>query len=53
VPDDAPDWSPRADVIAFEGKGSQVYVVKPDGTGLTRLTHDTSGDWSPRWRPHR
>jgi TolB protein len=52
VPDDAPDWSPRADVIAFEGKGSQVYVVKPDGTGLTRLTHDTSGDWSPRWRPH-
>jgi Tol biopolymer transport system component len=46
---DHPDWSPdgtrilfrsRADVVA---PGSQLYSVRPDGSGLKQLTHFTKG----------
>jgi Tol biopolymer transport system component len=50
-----PVWSPRGDLIAFESsrgqslEGSDIYVIRPDGTGLRRLTHaaGTHPTWSP------
>ena len=61
-PDHFPAWSPSGDVIAFTraprslSGASQIYSVKPDGTGLTRLTlapgaQDAHPAWSPdgRW----
>jgi len=57
-PDDwFPAWSPRGGRIAFDrdttdevtgGERRNVYVVKPDGTGLTRLTSgfDVAAAWS-------
>jgi Tol biopolymer transport system component len=34
-------------------KTGQIYIVHPDGTGLTRLTVATNGDvsFSPTWSP--
>jgi Tol biopolymer transport system component len=54
-------WSPDGRLVAFNsyiapppGESSNLYVVRPDGTGLTRLTHYKGGklnaymcDWSP------
>jgi Tol biopolymer transport system component len=54
-------WSPDGRLVAFNsykspqpGKSSNLYVVRPDGTGLTQLTHykggklnSYMGDWSP------
>jgi hypothetical protein len=50
-----PDWSPRGDRIAFshtrvnygESDGD-LFVVRPDGTGLRRLRH---AGITPRWSP--
>jgi TolB protein len=43
---DGPDWDPDGSRIPFHSKvdvdnaeRSQFYTVRPDGTGLTRLTH--------------
>jgi Tol biopolymer transport system component len=43
---DNPDWSPDGSWILFrshvdDGQTSNVYVIHPDGTGLTQLTHFT------------
>jgi TolB protein len=57
-----PDWSPRADVIAFQmlepaaapGAGdvpSSLYLIGSDGGGLRQLTQDTQPVWRPRWSP--
>jgi Tol biopolymer transport system component len=40
-----PTWSPTDDIIVFLSDadtvlGSDVYTVRSDGTGLTRLTED-------------
>lgn len=40
--------------LAFERKendNSDVYVMNPDGTGLTRLTDDPGWDGTPAWSP--
>ena len=49
-----PEWSPDGSKItfrsAFEGN-SEIYVVNPDGTALTRLTNNSATDISPTWSP--
>lgn len=45
---DNPDWSPNGKWIVFRSpssdfEGSQVYVVRPDGSGLRQLTHFKPG----------
>ena len=49
-----PGWSPVTDVIQFTtdiDKDYEIYTIKADGTGLTRLTntprHDAHASWSP------
>ena len=51
----AAEWSPAGDWLAFTvlpggGLNSQVYVVRPDGTGLRRLTDGgKENNWLSRW----
>jgi Tol biopolymer transport system component len=52
--DDGPTWSPDGSLIAFnrsplDGGGFDVWLVRPDGSALTRLTRD--GGFSPAWQP--
>ena len=49
-------WSPDGRLIAFDSElsqGSQIYVVHPDGTGLSELTQPTNGSssFTPVWSP--
>lgn len=55
--DDLPAWSPNGDRIAFTravGGYFDIYSIRPDGTGLQRLTdaagHDAHCSWSPDGR---
>ncbi|MFO7325418.1 MAG: hypothetical protein DIU62_006860 [Pseudomonadota bacterium] len=57
-PDNFPSWSPLGDRIAFTRSplglagASQIHSVKPDGTGLTRLTfHPGVQDAHPAYSP--
>jgi Tol biopolymer transport system component len=49
-------WSPNAHRLAFAAQGDEfgsitdIYTVRPDGTGLRRLTHDGSSR-DPVWVP--
>jgi TolB protein len=51
------DWSPDGSKIAFNDsddrfKSASIYVVNPDGTGLTKLTRDAdTGSFRPCWSP--
>ncbi|HEX6291765.1 MAG TPA: hypothetical protein VFZ66_21445 [Herpetosiphonaceae bacterium] len=50
----APTWSPDGSSIAFESESSgnwDVYVVRPDGTGLTALTSSPEPELGPVWSP--
>lgn len=49
-------WSPDGELIAFAGVGlngkTDIFVVKPDGTGLTNLTRtDKWNEGAPDWSP--
>jgi len=48
-----PAWSPDGKLIAFssshENPMSDIYTMKPDGTGLVRLTSGEGSAWRPRW----
>jgi hypothetical protein len=49
-------WSPAGDWIAFAsneatGNDSDLYLIRPDGTELRRLTRDGFGASSPSWAP--
>lgn len=54
-----PDWSPEGDLIAFSTTSSDpldrtrdIFVVRPDGSGLRALTTDPdSDDDGPAWSP--
>lgn len=48
------DWSPDGSWIAFHREASrvdQLFVVRPDGTGLVQLTTDATWKAWARWRP--
>ena len=49
--DSGPDWSPDGSLIVFSSnrEGGGLFVVRPDGTGIRRLT-ETRGR-SPEWSP--
>ena len=52
--DNFPLWSPRGDLIMFSrlAEGDyDIYTIKPDGTGLTRITHSHGNDAHQAWSP--
>jgi Tol biopolymer transport system component len=49
-----PDWSPDGSRLAFsasDGQNQDIYVIKIDGTGLTRITSHEARDRHPDWSP--
>jgi TolB protein len=53
--DNFPDWSPKGDWICFtsnrEDHDYEIYLIRPDGTGLKRLTHLPGNDAHSTWSP--
>ena len=53
--DNFPDWSPKGDWICFtsnrEDNDYEIYLIRPDGTGLKRLTHLPGNDAHSTWSP--
>ncbi len=52
--DNFPLWSPRGDLIMFSRQAEgdyEIYTIKPDGTGLRRLTHSRGNDAHMAWSP--
>lgn len=47
-----PAWSRDGEWLAFEGgESDDIYVIRPDGTGLRRLTRTRVDERSPAWLP--
>lgn len=53
--DAQPAWSPLGDRIAFvsdrDSAGYDIYLVNPNGAGVTRLTSDSTNSTQPAWSP--
>jgi Tol biopolymer transport system component len=52
--DNFPLWSPRGDLIMFSRQADgdyEIYTVKPDGTGVKRLTNARGNDAHQTWSP--
>jgi len=53
-PDTFPAWSPLGDRIAFTSNRDgdyEIYTVRPNGKGLTRITDSPGNDAHPAWSP--
>jgi Tol biopolymer transport system component len=52
--DGSPAWSPDGSRIAFSSErdgNAEIYVMKADGSGMTRLTHTSADERDPAWSP--
>jgi Tol biopolymer transport system component len=52
--DNFPLWSPRGDLIMFSRQAEgdyEIYAIKPDGTGVRRLTRTRGNDAHMAWSP--
>ena len=52
--DNFPLWSPRGDLIMFSRAAEgdyEIYTIKPDGTGVKRLTFAKGNDAHMAWSP--
>jgi Tol biopolymer transport system component len=52
--DNFPVWSPKGDVIAFTSKREgnyDLFTIRPDGSGLKRLTSDPGNEAHSVWSP--
>ena len=52
--DNFPLWSPRGDLIMFSRQAQgdyEIYTIKPDGSGLKRLTFSKGNDAHQAWSP--
>jgi TolB protein len=52
--DNFPLWSPRGDLVMFsrQAEGAyEIYTIRPDGTGLKRLTFTHGNDAHMAWSP--
>jgi len=52
--DNFPLWSPRGDLILFSRQADgdyEIYTVRPDGTGVKRLTTARGNDAHQAWAP--
>jgi Tol biopolymer transport system component len=51
--DTAPSWSPDGQAIAFmsdrDGSGSDIYLMRPDGSDQRPITHHRATDTMPTW----
>ena len=50
--DNFPGWSPKGDLIAFTSFRDgdfEIYTIRPDGTGIKRLTHDRGNNAHGAW----
>ncbi len=50
-----PRWSPNGREIAFHSSADgdfEIFTVRPDGTGLRQITHNTVLDQFPAWSPN-
>lgn len=45
-----PAWSPDGSRIAFTRK-NKIYVMNPDGSGMTQVSSDDAKDSEPAWSP--
>jgi TolB protein len=54
-----PSFSPDGKWVVFtayfdhhhDAQGCEIYIIRIDGSGLTRLTDNHYCDWQPRWGP--
>jgi Tol biopolymer transport system component len=52
--DNFPLWSPRGDLIMFSRQAQgdyEIYTIKPDGSGVKRLTFTRGNDTHMAWSP--
>ncbi len=57
-PVDGPEYTPDGALILFNGEQAatrpghaQIFAIRPDGRGLTQLTHDDRVNWFPHAAP--